>query len=94
MFLPGVGILAGVGARFGLFLTGDPGREREGLIVFLPCGLAARAPGPTDWENLGIGGVGELFPPPLKVAPKPPGVLGVAGKLSELSAMEARFEAR
>lgn len=82
MFLPGVGILAGVGVKFGLFLTGDPGRDREGLIIFLPWGLA-RPPGPTDCENLGIGGVGELcpppgpLPPPWNVAPKPPGVLGV-----------------
>lgn len=58
VFLPGVGIL---GARFGLFLTGDSGRDSEGLIV--------RPPGPTDWENFGIGGVGELPPSPLKVAP-------------------------
>lgn len=59
-----------------------------------------RAPGPTDWESLGTGGVGEPYPspgpslpPPWNVAPKP-GVLGVGGKLSELSAMDARLEAR
>lgn len=52
--------LPGVGARFGCFLNGDSGRGSEGLPLGLKTGLGARAPGPTDCENLGNDGVSGL----------------------------------
>jgi hypothetical protein len=47
------GCLPGGGARVGLFLNGDSGRGKDGLFA-LCAGLGARAPGPTDCENLGM----------------------------------------
>lgn len=47
--------LLGVGARLGC-LYGDSGRGSEGRLSCLDCGLVVRAPGPRDWENLGIEG--------------------------------------
>jgi len=38
--------------------AGDSGRGREALVARLPCGLGARAPGPTEALNLGRPGVG------------------------------------
>jgi hypothetical protein len=46
--------LAGVGMRFGCFRKGDSERGRNGLFVF-KTGLV-EGEGPTDCENLGIGG--------------------------------------
>jgi hypothetical protein len=50
---------AGVAVKVGL-RSGDSGRARDGRPFGLNCGLGARAPGPTDCENLGIDGVSGL----------------------------------
>jgi hypothetical protein len=52
--------LLGVGARLGCLRKGDSGRGRDGLLGGLKEGLGARAPGPTDCENLGMDGVSGL----------------------------------
>jgi hypothetical protein len=52
--------LLGVGARLGCLRKGDSGRGRDGLLGGLKEGLGARAPGPTDCENLGMEGVSGL----------------------------------
>lgn len=86
---------AGVGARVGCFRNGDSGRGREGRDR-LNCGLAARAPGPTDCENLGMAGVGGVYSDGLLAALylAYDGVDGVPGRLSKLKAGEARLSAR
>ena len=48
--------LEGVGARFGCLRKGDSGRGKDGVLA-LKLGLEARAPGPSDCENLGMEGV-------------------------------------
>ena len=60
--VPKEGPRPGVGCSMGLFLYGDSGRGREGLVFGLNWGLGGRAPGPTDCENLGMvwGGEAEL----------------------------------
>ena len=54
------GAFPGVAAKFGAFLRGDSGRGRDGRDFALNVGLGARAPGPTDCENLRADGVGGL----------------------------------
>lgn len=51
--------LPGVAGRAGVLRSGDSGRGSDGRL-FLNCGLGARAPGPTDCENLGKDGVSGL----------------------------------
>lgn len=53
-FLPGVAV------KGGCLRSGDSGRGRDGRPFGLNCGLGARAPGPTDCENLGKEGVSGL----------------------------------
>lgn len=52
---------AGVTPPFGCLRTGDSGLGSDGLVRGLKSGLAAR-PGPTDWLNLGMNGVGGVYP--------------------------------
>ena len=72
----------GVEVAFCAFLKGDSGRGSDGRDLGFNAGLGAR-PGPTDWLNLDVTGVGvawELFsarPPRLKAASD--GVVGVGG---------------
>jgi len=87
---------AGVAVRFGALRIGDSGRGRDGQLFGLNCGLGARAPGPTDCENLGSEGVsglkcGFVVVERLKLLPYD-GVVGVGGKSSEVA--EDRFCAR
>lgn len=87
---------AGVAVRFGGLRNGDSGRGRDGRALALDCGLGARAPGPTDWENLGSDGVsglkcGLLVVERLKLL-YDDGVVGVGGKSSEVA--DERFCAR
>ena len=87
---------AGVAVRFGGLRNGDSGRGRDGRPFALECGLGARAPGPTDWENLGSDGVsglkcGLLVVERLKLL-YDDGVVGVGGKSSEVA--DERFWAR
>ena len=50
---------AGVGTRLGCLRKGDSGRGSEGRRdLSLERGLGGRAPGPMDWENLGIAAAG------------------------------------
>lgn len=51
--------MEGLGPGVMSLRTGDSGLGSEGRGSFI-CGLGARAPGPTDWLNLGIVGVGEV----------------------------------
>ena len=88
--------LPGVGARFGCFRKGDSGRGAGGRIFPLDMGLTVRAPGPMDWENLGIEGVlglkcGRSMDERLKLLYD--GVVGVGGKDSEDRVREARLVA-
>jgi hypothetical protein len=87
---------AGVAVRFGGLRTGDSGRGSDGRPFGLNCGLGARAPGPTDCENLGRDGVsglkyGLVVVERLKLLPYD-GVVGVGGKSSEVA--DERFCAR
>lgn len=85
---------AGVAVRFGL-RRGDSGRGREGRPFGLNCGLGARAPGPTDCENLGSDGVSGLkwgFVVVDRLKLLYDGVVGVGGKSSDVA--EERFCAR
>lgn len=89
--------LCGVGARLGVFLYGDSGRGNDGRPIGLNCGLGARAPGPTDWANLGSEGVeglklGFSVVDRLKLLLYD-GVVGVSGKLSVDKVAEERFRA-
>lgn len=86
---------AGVAVRFGL-RRGDSGRGSDGRPLGLNCGLGARAPGPTDCENLGSEGVsglkcGFVVVERLKLLLYE-GVVGVGGKSSDVP--EDRFCAR
>lgn len=87
----------GVGAKFGCLRKGDSGRGSEGLPFGLKTGLGARAPGPTDCENLGIDGVSGLelgFSLVERLKVLKDGVVGVGGKVSEVKVGEDRFVAR
>lgn len=89
---------AGVGTRLGCFLKGDSGRGKDGLPFGLNTGLGARAPGPTDCENLGIEGVVSGLKLGFSVVERlkllKDGVVGVGGKVSDVRVGEARFVAR
>ena len=67
-----------------VFLNGDSGRGRDGLLA-LSVGLGTR-PGPIDWLNLGViegvGGVYAVFPPLLREFCVPVEVVGVRGSES------------
>jgi len=86
---------AGVAVSVGGLRSGDSGRGRDGRPFGLNCGLGARAPGPTDCENLGREGVsglkwGLVVVDMLKLVYD--GVVGVGGKSSDVA--EERFWAR
>lgn len=86
-----------VAVKFGGLRIGDSGRGRDGRPFGLNCGLGARAPGPTDCENLGRDGVsglkcGLLVVERLKLFRYDDGVVGVGGKSSEVA--DDRFCAR
>lgn len=89
--------LFGVGARLGCFRKGDSGRGSDGLLCGLNTGLGARAPGPTDCENLGMEGVSGLKLGLSRVdrlsLPPYDGVVGVGGSLP-VEVGELRFDAR
>lgn len=94
-----VPLRAGVAVKAGGRRSGDSGRGRDGRpFCCLNCGLGARAPGPTDWENLGSDGVsglkcGFVVVERLKLLPYvEDGVVGVGGKSSEVA--DERFWAR
>ena len=53
---------AGVGCKFGCFLNGDSGLDRDCRSLGLNSGLGGRAPGPTVCANLGMAGVGGVLP--------------------------------
>jgi hypothetical protein len=85
----------GVAVKFGR-RNGDSGRGSDGRPFGLNCGLGARAPGPTDCENLGIEGVsglkwGLVVVERLKLL-YDPGVVGVGEESSDIA--EERFCAR
>lgn len=86
-------LLAGVAVKVGCFRIGDSGRGSDGRPFGLNWGLGARAPGPTDWENLGIEGVslkcGFSLVERLKLLNE--GVVGEGGKLSEVIVGDDRF---
>lgn len=87
--------LPGVVAPLGFCRYGDSGRERDGLPIVLNPGLGARAPGPTDCENLGSEGVSGLkcgFSVVERLKLLYAGVVGVGGKSDESA--EARLDAR
>jgi hypothetical protein len=89
---------AGVAVKLGCCLrNGDSGRGRDGRLFGLNCGLGARAPGPTDCENLDSDGVsglkcGFVVVERLKLLRYVDGVVGVGGKSSEVT--DERFCAR
>lgn len=71
----GDGRAFGTGAGVGGFRSGEPGRGKDGRrAVGFNAGLAALAPGPTDWLNFAAEGV---RPPKLNVDNE--GACGVAG---------------
>lgn len=71
----GGGLAVGTGAVVGGLRSGDPGRGKDGRrAVGFNAGLAALAPGPTDWLNFAVDGV---RPPALNVDKDGP--CGVAG---------------
>ena len=88
---------AGVDIKVGAFRKGDSGLGRDGRDLGFICGLAA-LPGPTDWLNFDIAGVGGVYvllsarPPILKLPSE--GVVGVGGNDPDDRVGEARFEAR
>jgi hypothetical protein len=86
----------GVAFAVGGLRNGDSGRGRDGRPLDLNWGLGARAPGPTDCENLGSEGVsglkcGLFVVERLKLLYED-GVVGVGGKSSEVA--DERFWAR
>jgi hypothetical protein len=91
-FLAGVAVKLGCGLR-----RGDSGRDSDGRPFGLNDGLGARAPGPTDCENLDVDGVsglkcGFVVVERLKLFRYDDGVVGVGGKSSEVA--DDRFCAR
>lgn len=85
-----------MGGKLGRFRNGDSGRGKDGLPFGLKTGLGARAPGPTDCENLGIDGVSGLkfgfsVVETLKLLNE--GVVGVGGNVPSVLAGEARLVA-